>query len=65
MTPSDANDDWQKIREIVTNIIGFQDLIERPELNLSTVQRLQYEAQVYAGGIALARQMVQMLERPR
>lgn len=56
--------DWHKIREIVTNILGFQDLIERPDLALSTVQRVQYEAQVYAGGVELARRIAQTMTRP-
>jgi hypothetical protein len=56
--------DWQKIREIVTDIIGFHDLIERPDLALSAVQRIQYEARVYAGGVELARLMVAAMEQP-
>lgn len=56
--------DWQKIREIVANIIGFHDLIERPHLALSAVQRVQYEAQVYAGGVELARRILAAMEQP-
>lgn len=64
MTSPDEADDWRKIREIVTNIIGFQDLIERPDLTLSAVKRVQYEAQVYAGGVELARRIAQTMARP-
>lgn len=55
---------WQEIREIVANIIGFHDLIEREDVSLSAVQRVQYEAQVYAGGLELARQIVIAMEQP-
>lgn len=54
--------EWRRIREIVTNIIGFQNLIERPDVTLSTVKRVQYEAQVYAGGAELAKRLLVLVQ---
>ena len=45
---------------IAMNITGFHALIEDETANLSPVQRLEYEAQVYAGGVELAKSFARL-----
>ncbi len=54
---------WREIRHTVANIIGFHELAEHEGLTLSHVQRLQFEAQVYAGCVHLARQLIALARR--
>lgn len=57
------DDDYMAIRELrtlATSVIGFHELADNPELTLSTVARVRYEAEVYAGGVALARKLFEV-----
>jgi len=49
------HEEWADIRRMVTNIVGFHDLVENEQVQLTPVKRVQYEAHVYANGVALAR----------
>lgn len=44
-----------QMRRIATNIIGFHALTEDETRALRPEKRVEYEAQVYAGGVELAR----------
>lgn len=52
----DKDSEWVDIWRAVTNIVGFHDLAETP--GITELQRLEYDAQVYAGGVELARRII-------
>lgn len=64
MTAPDESEAWGRVRVLATNITGFHELAETPEIIRDEVQRLHYEAQVYAGGVALARLLAQIMAEP-
>lgn len=60
MTPDEEADAWRKVRVLALNVIGFYELAEDADAIKTEVQRLDYQAQVYAGGVALARLLAQL-----
>lgn len=55
--------EFETIRRVAANITGFHALVEDETLSLSRAKRVEYEAQVYAGGVALAAKLCQLMER--
>lgn len=49
---------FKALRPIVTNIVGFHALSENENIRPSPVAMLNYQAQVYAGGVELARRVL-------
>jgi hypothetical protein len=56
----DITAEIEQMRRIAMNITGFHALIEDETINLSPVKRLEYEAQVYAGGVELAKSFARL-----
>lgn len=65
MTEKDVMDAMAQIRRTATNVIGFHALAEADDIAQRPEARLQYEAQVYAGGVALAVQISKLMESLR
>jgi hypothetical protein len=57
MTNEELRVAFGALRSTVADIIGFHALSEDENLTLSAVKRLEYDAQVYAGGVSLAKQV--------
>ncbi len=58
----------EDMRRIAMNVTGFHALAEDETLSLPPAKRMEYEAQVYAGGVQLAKiiaRLDQLLKQAR
>lgn len=62
MTDAELTEAFGELRTLCTNIIGFHIEAERESSDAGEAERMMFQAQAYAGGVALAHRVFRIAE---